>query len=405
MDFSEKLKTQLSNLFIIAAIPFAILQLIYNFLGPNTPSAYIAAAIWMVHLSIPLYLNHIKKQNAARMYLAWGTLALVAFSHYLHGSSMRLEPVYLLGVLINFYFFSAVSATSMSVFSIIVYAILSYAQKFYTAPLAAIIVPTAPLSYFGMSIIFTAVLSIRLLSENKRYNLLIRNKNEELEKKNEELKRFSYITSHDLKAPIRTIQSFAGLTGKAFQEGNIEKAQEYLQYIQKGGRELGNLVEDILDFSMIDQSLQYELVDLNQVIVEVKESLNSQINLNNSLLITPSDFPKYLGVKRHFKMLFQNIIQNGIKYNVSSQPKVEISYKIDDNRLKIYFKDNGIGIEEKYHLQIFEYFQRLHSNSTYEGSGIGLAICKKILEMYNGTIEVNSQSGEGSTFVVTLPIA
>jgi len=165
------------------------------------------------------------------------------------------------------------------------------------------------------------------------------------------------------------------------------------------------LIEDVLEFSNIDSrdNDKKELVDLNKVLEKVQYNLHHEISTKNAKIM-PHPLPLYYCNEVRFAILFQNLLQNGIKYNKQQRPIIEVWSTNVDNVLNIYFKDNGIGIEEEYQQQVFGYFKRLHSKNEYEGSGIGLAMCKKIVENCNGQLTIQSTIGKGSTFMVSLPI-
>lgn len=222
-------------------------------------------------------------------------------------------------------------------------------------------------------------------------------KNKKLETANSELERFNYIASHDLKSPLRNISSFINLIERDINRNKFENLKEYLFFIKTGSDNMFQLIEDILKYSKIKDvsERKKEVINLNDLVNELNNSFNNQI-VSNKL---PSIYESMLLVK----VIFQNLIENGLKYNDSEQPTVTVSYLDKNSVFQITFKDNGIGMEDRYLEQIFEMFKRLHAKSEYEGTGIGLALVKRITEQLDGKITVSSTPGKGTEFSLTLP--
>ena len=221
----------------------------------------------------------------------------------------------------------------------------------------------------------------------------------------EELERFTYIASHDLKSPLRTINSFIGLIERDIRRGNIDALPERMQFVKSGAQQMNTLVEDILEISTLKNPKKKKKtrVDLNKVLEKVQINLTEDINSKNAV-VNSDVLPAFYCDEVEFLLLFQNIIQNGIKYNESKTPTIDISSQEFDNKLFISFKDNGIGIDTEYHEQIFQFFKRLHTTEKYQGTGLGLGLCKKIVNSYGGEIEVDSIANEGSIFKIKLEL-
>ncbi|MEO1257883.1 MAG: ATP-binding protein [Bacteroidota bacterium] len=233
----------------------------------------------------------------------------------------------------------------------------------------------------------------------------LRKKNVDLENTTAELKRFTHIASHDLKSPLRTIISFLGLMERDLKRKNYDNLSQNLDFAKSGAQQLNYLVEDVLELSKINgnKSVKKEKVNLLAVLEKVKSNLNAEL-LEKNISINADELPSIVANETEMILLFQNIIHNGIKYNESSKPFVSIWSNQLNGFQNIYFHDNGIGIDEEYHEQIFEHFKRLHNSDKYSGTGLGLSLCKKIMDKYEGKIRVNSKAGEGSTFSISFPM-
>lgn len=236
---------------------------------------------------------------------------------------------------------------------------------------------------------------------NERTEKLQRS-NEMLISSNQKLERFAYISSHDLKQPLKNIISFSQLIQKEALKSNLPKITEYSNILENCSNQLNTLVSDILDYSKIKSDFKAQDVDLNMIVDQLQVDLKETL-LSKNAVITSEELPRIISDKSKMYQAFKNIIENGIKYNESDVPRVSITTTESTHKWIIKFIDNGIGIDPKYHDNIFTMFERLHSKDEYPGSGIGLSAIKTIIEKLNGTISVNSALNQGSEFTITLP--
>ncbi len=232
-------------------------------------------------------------------------------------------------------------------------------------------------------------------------DLLLANK--KLEKSNEELKRFAYIASHDLKEPLRNISGFLHLIERRKENLTEETATEYLTLAKSNAIQMHELIEDVLNYSQLNDSKEEtQKTNLNFIIDQIVSTKKEELDQQKAKVIY-NQLPSLNVLTSDMTRLFQNLIENGLKYNTSSAPTIEIESVENQNEFCLFIKDNGIGIEKDYYSKIFEMFSRLHTRNVYKGSGIGLASCKKIVEKYGGEIHVQSKINKGTTFIVTFP--
>jgi PAS domain S-box-containing protein len=242
----------------------------------------------------------------------------------------------------------------------------------------------------------------RAQDEIKEQAEQLRELTQKLVTSNQDLQQFAYLASHDLQEPLRTITSFCELLEKKTR-GNLDAdSRKYLSVIVEGTSRMRRLIKDLLQCAKIDtQGKPLVPTELKEVLEQSLDGLKFAINESHAE-ITYDVMPLVLGDESQLSLLFQNLVGNAIKFRGDRVPKIHITSEFVDGNWRISVRDNGIGINEEYSDRIFVIFQRLHARSKFEGSGIGLAVCKRIVERHGGTISVNSVPDEGSTFVFTL---
>ncbi len=226
--------------------------------------------------------------------------------------------------------------------------------------------------------------------------------NLDLKRSNEELERFAYIASHDLKEPLRNISTFSQLIKKEIGGMGNEKLENHLAIVDGMTEQMNFLVNGILQYSKISKHEEYDLVDLNDICVQVKEYLKIQISEKDAV-IKIQKLPSIKANNAQIFQVFKNLIENGIKYNTCCQPIIDVKYSESKRTHHFSVQDNGIGIEDQYKEQIFEMFNRLHNRSEFKGAGLGLSIVQKIVENMGGEITVESTLGVGSEFKFSIP--
>lgn len=240
-------------------------------------------------------------------------------------------------------------------------------------------------------------------------------KNEELELRNHELQQFSWVVSHDLNEPIRKIQIFIKIIKELYLTAD-EKAIDYVDRTIKSAERMQTLITDLLAYSRLSSQVKPETTDLNVVLQEVLSDFDYLIERKNATIKT-SELPTIDSIPSQLRQVFQNLIGNALKFSGNTdKPVIEITSEIiaeksfdspvspDGKFCRISVKDNGIGFDEIYLDRIFIIFQSLNDRQTYEGTGIGLAIAKKIIEKHNGLITAKSKPGEGASFIIVLPL-
>ncbi|QSB25443.1 PAS domain-containing protein [Flavobacterium sp. CLA17] len=235
------------------------------------------------------------------------------------------------------------------------------------------------------------------------------NHTEELQRSNNDLLHFAGIVSHDLREPVRKIKIFNTLLNNEKKAGFYKNSRKYIHKIDQSANRMENIIEGILAYSTLDKTIQpFEKIDLNEIIENIKTDLELIIKEKGAILTT-CDLPEMEGAPILINQLFYNLIQNALKFSKADMPPRVIISCSDEkingvDFVKITIKDNGIGLDPAFNERIFNAFERLHSKDQYEGNGLGLALCRKIVKRHNGTITAIGEKDNGAEFIVTLPL-
>lgn len=230
----------------------------------------------------------------------------------------------------------------------------------------------------------------------------LRRANEKLERSNQDLQRFAYIASHDLQTPLRSIASFVDLLRSTHASSLDAEGKDWLARISQSTQHLQTLIRDLLEYSRVDtESRAFDKVSMREALDRAKALLDAAIR-DASATITVGELPDVMGDRSQLVQLLMNLVGNGVKYRGTKAPEIRISAQTRDDDWLFEVRDNGIGIAPKHHEQVFEIFKRLHDQKEYPGTGIGLAICRRVVERHGGRIWIESTPGEGSAFFFTI---
>ncbi len=245
------------------------------------------------------------------------------------------------------------------------------------------------------------------ITKLKRLENGLREKTKRLERSYEKLEEYSRVVSHDLKSPLHTLETFSGFLIEDYEDKLDEEGRKYLHTLKNASMRMRELIDDLRDLSNIHlDSTSFERVPVARIVDEIKEDL--EVDLQGVNLRIDPDLPPVMGSKIQVRQVFHNLIVNAVKFNDKALPVIHVGWVRDERHRGMhtfFVQDNGIGIESRHHERIFGLFEKLNPREHYEGTGAGLAICKRIVEEHGGEIWVESEIGKGSTFYFTLPKA
>ncbi|MGE5411445.1 MAG: PAS domain S-box protein [Clostridiales bacterium] len=248
--------------------------------------------------------------------------------------------------------------------------------------------------------VFSLVLDI---TQRKKAEEELKQTLEALKRSNSDLEQFAYAASHDLQEPLRMISNYTGLLQRHLKGSLDEKSLQFMEFIVDGSKRMNLLIQGLLSYSRITSKKdKFTSVDLNLVLKDVLKDLQFAI-FESKAQIEIEEMPSVKADPIQMKQLFQNLISNAIKFRGKEDPCIKVGVKVSNKEYIFSVKDNGIGISPDYFKKVFVIFQRLHSHSVYPGAGIGLAICKRIVEHHSGSIWIESEEGKGTSFYFSIP--
>lgn len=245
----------------------------------------------------------------------------------------------------------------------------------------------------------------RDITDKKRAEQKIIMAMEELKRSNKDLEEFAYVASHDLKEPLRMVSSYVKLLEKKYADKLDNDAKDYIGYAADGAKRMQRLISDLLMYSRLGRTnIEFMDVDMDDLVKEVINSLELRIHEINADVIVETKLPVIYADRTQMVQLFQNLMANSLKFISDKKPEIRIGCEKKNGLYEFYVKDNGIGIDKAYFEKVFVIFQQLHTKDKYPGTGIGLSVCKKVVEQHGGTIRVESQEGKGTAFYFTISL-
>jgi signal transduction histidine kinase len=353
-------------------------------------------AIWSAYFAIPviiiLYISRRKNVRFHPIYFLFAAFILACGITHLLDAITFWYPMYRLNALVRF-----------------IAGAISWVTVFYLIKLLPVALTLKTAGELQVEVDRNKVME----QELNMVNVELSDKVRQLENANKELEQFAYISSHDLQEPLRKIQTYLGLMAE--HKDDKEQFDKYYTKVFDSSARMKKLITELLAYSRLsDMTQKFQPVDLNQVINGMRYDFELLISEKNATL-NASALPVIAGIKTQMTQLFSNLLTNAIKFS-DKPPVIDITAELLDNRMlpsflnadqqyvRIQFKDNGIGFQQEFSDQMFKMFQRLNNKSDYEGTGIGLAICKKIVDNHGGSISATGIPGKGATFEIILPL-
>jgi signal transduction histidine kinase len=247
------------------------------------------------------------------------------------------------------------------------------------------------------------LLALDDITERKTVERALQLHAKELERSNADLEQFAYVASHDLQEPLRVITRFTQLLAKRYKGKLDSDADEFVAFIVDGATRMHRLINDLLGYARLgSQAAKFAPINCEAILADAVSNLGSAIE-ESGAKVSHDPLPTVMGDRDQLSRLFHNLLSNAIKFHAAHPPVVHIAARRNENEWLFSVQDNGIGIDPEYFERIFLIFQRLHRMSEYSGTGVGLAICRRVVERHGGRIWVESQSGKGSRFYFTMP--
>jgi signal transduction histidine kinase len=409
-SLSEIKRIKLLNKIVLLFSTLVLIKLGFELYALD-PIGSTIVSILLLTFIFTLVFNYRKKFVFARIYFITILCLALAIINTLFGRGFGGEFGFFPVIMIILIFFDNPRIQQLIILMFLTFYGISVYFLYYNAPILIHNLSDSTFYFLFISCVGAVFLSASFfIGENKKYEVEMQKliekveaKNKGLETANQELERFAYAASHDLKTPLRNVNSFLNLIQLKVKQGKINEIPEYLEFASLNAQRMYRLIEDILEFSRFSNAeFVFNYEDLNHLFSLAMTNIDAHLKSKNAVVHCET-LPTIYCNSTQMISLFQNLIENGIKYNQSPTPTMNITCKENPSAYDFYFSDNGIGIDKAYQEKIFEMFYRLHHQGEYEGSGIGLSSCKKIVTYHGGDISVESHLNQGTTFKITLP--
>ncbi len=356
----------------------------------NTSDVLIGLAYFAIPVLLLYFLSKRKDLPFPRMFALFGLFILLCGSTHVLEAYTTVEPVYRLSG-----FFKVMTAAV---------SILTAIQLAPLIPKAMALRSPDELEKLNVKLQGEVKERVEAESALARHSAELRTANKNLARSNEELEQYAYLVSHDLQEPLRTLTSYATLLREGHGDALDEDGTFFVEQLVGASTRMHTLIQELLAYARLaNEGPQHERISLAALVEEARGNLAPAIE-ESGAEISHGDLPRIFADRAQMLQLLQNLLGNALKYRASDHaPRIEIVAEEDDGEVRFGVRDDGIGIDEKDQDKIFRLFRRLHSQDTYEGTGVGLAFCRRLVEQHDGRIWVESRPGAGSTFWVALP--
>ncbi len=406
-DYWVSRRIQQGNSVAVVIAFFVFLQTMFSFFAGLPFLVILFQGIFILFCLVTFCLNYFSKTVAARIFLFIVCNLAVIGTSVLTGADLHYQyyAVSILGI--PFLFFKDEVGKLKSLFALLPIFVFMFLEFYHLSfePIVAIKASYVYRLSLINDVVFIAVSFIifyLIYKENDTFAKALRMQSEVLEEKNTQLERFAYIAAHDLNEPLRTVTSFIDIVEEEYEDEHDENLKTYFSYIRNAITRMRTMIDGLLTYSRIGRSSKKEITDISSLILEIKADLSGVIK-EKGAAIHFEKLPIINCIKIEMRQLFQNLITNAIKFQKPDvEPSIQISCLENIDHWEFCVSDNGIGIAPDNLKNIFQFFTKLHLRSEYKGQGIGLAFCKKIVEIHNGKIWVTSSNMEGSQFYFTI---
>lgn len=407
---SEKRKTRLINQTLLLTAPLLLVLVVYNLLSAD----WMGLGVDFIFVGL-FALNFFYHRRGwlvfSRWYLVVTLLSSLTLVSWLYGPGLGSEFAFLIISVVILIIFEGKKLAQFCLLGFVLgtYAFISWSYLYHSPPFAYLMNPflihIVFLTSMGAGLLFIKSFIVATRTSEQRTRELLtayKHQNKALIQANEDLERFAYAASHDLKTPLRNINSFLNLIERRLPPAAYGEVAEYLTVARDNSLHMYHLTGDILKYSMISPLDSPEHIDLNLLMRKVCLDMHDQLKQAHKTLEI-GRLPAVVGNAEQLRLVFRNLIENGFKYNQSEEARVCISSRETKQWTCIRFADNGIGIDPAYREQVFDMFCRLHPQDQYPGTGMGLTIVQKIVSLHEGEIEILAYEPQGTVVEVRLP--